>query len=57
MKNLSVTDLLDVSINYQNKFTPEEKKQLKISYSKFCNVFDQIALLEINEVQKILHTD
>ena len=40
-----------------NKFTPEEKKQLKMSYSKFCNVFDQIALLEIHEVQKILHTD
>ena len=40
-----------------NKFNPEEKKQLEISYSKFCNVFNQIISLEINAAQKILHTD
>tara|TARA_S200000501_G_C20590239_1_gene641229 strand:- start:169 stop:738 length:570 start_codon:yes stop_codon:yes gene_type:complete len=40
-----------------NKFNPEEKKQLEVSYSKFCNVFNQIISLEINAAQKILHTD
>ena len=43
--------------NNCDKFNPEEKKQLEISYSKFCNVFNQIISLEINAAQKILHTD
>jgi peptidyl-tRNA hydrolase len=47
----------DVSNWVLNKFNPKEKKQLEISYSKFCNVFNQIISLEINAAQKILHTD
>ena len=47
----------DVTNWVLNKFSPVEKKQLEISYSKFCHVFDQIVALEINAVQKILHTE
>ena len=62
--SIKFRELKTLAINYKDekeleieKFNPEEKKQLEISYSKFCNVFNQIISLEINAAQKILHTD
>ena len=39
-----------------NKFTPNEKKQLIESYSKFVEAFDLITSKKIQEAQKLLHT-
>ena len=39
-----------------NKFTPNEKKQLIESYSKFVEVFELITSKKIQEAQKLLHT-
>ena len=39
-----------------NKFTPNEKKHLTQSYSRFVDVFELITSNNIKEAQKLLHT-
>ena len=39
-----------------NKFTPNEKKHLDQSYSKFIDIFELITANNIKEAQKLLHT-
>ena len=39
-----------------NKFSPNEKKRLIESYSKFAKAFELITLKKIQEAQRLLHT-